>query len=110
LELALFESRQLTPSGEYTSGIEGPALREEGNLICRVRSLQVANLPIAADQAKQRALLVLMGKRVGAQTRPSANLADYLESAENRNLDGVFEQLKVGVLSNDRFISISKNP
>ena len=75
-----------------------------------VSCLQVANLPIAADQTKQRALLVLMGKRVGAQTRPSANLADYLESAENRNLDGVFEQLKVGVLSNDRFISISKNP
>ena len=75
-----------------------------------VSCLQVANLPSAADQTKQRALLVLMGKRVGAQTRPSANLADYLESAENRNLDGVFEQLKVGVLSNDRFISISKNP
>jgi hypothetical protein len=75
-----------------------------------VSCLQVANLPVAADQTRQRALLVLMGRRLRDQTRPSANLADYLESAENRNLDGVFEQLKVGAASNDRFISISRNP
>jgi hypothetical protein len=75
-----------------------------------VTCLRVANLPIAADQTKQRALLILMGKRVGAQTRPSANLADYLDSPENRNLDSIFEQLKVGVSANDRFLSISKNP
>src|SRR4051794_29536910 len=31
-EPALFESRQLTPSGEYTSGIEGPAVDAKGNL------------------------------------------------------------------------------
>jgi len=75
-----------------------------------VSCLQVANLPVAADRTKQRALLVLMGKRVRGQTRPSANLADYLDSAENRNLDGVFEQIKVSAYSNDRFISISRNP
>jgi hypothetical protein len=75
-----------------------------------VSCLQVANLPAAADQTRQRALLILMGRRLRDQSRPSANLADYLESAENRNLDGVFEQLKVGAASNDRFISISRNP
>ena len=75
-----------------------------------VSCLQVANLAVAADQTKQRALLVLMGKRIGSQTRPSAALADYLDSTENRNLDGIFEQLKVGSSSNDRFITISKNP
>jgi hypothetical protein len=75
-----------------------------------VSCLRVANLSVAADQTKQRALLILMGKRIRDQARPSANLADYLDSEENRNLDGVFEQLKVGALSNDRFISISKNP
>ena len=32
MELALFESRQLTPSGEYTSGIEGPAVDAAGTL------------------------------------------------------------------------------
>ena len=32
MELALFESRQLTPSGEYTSGIEGPAVDAKGAL------------------------------------------------------------------------------
>lgn len=75
-----------------------------------VSCLQVANLTIPADQTKQRALLILMGKRVASQIRPSPNLADYLDSTENSNLDGVFAQLKVGATSNDRFISISKNP
>src|SRR4029079_16553655 len=28
----LFEARQLTPSGEYTFGIEGPAVAADGNL------------------------------------------------------------------------------
>ena len=31
-EPALFESRQLTPSGEYPKGIEGPAVDAMGNL------------------------------------------------------------------------------
>lgn len=31
-EQALFESRQVTPSGEYTPGIEGPAIDAGGNL------------------------------------------------------------------------------
>jgi hypothetical protein len=31
-EPALFESRQLTPSGEYTGGIEGPAVDAAGTL------------------------------------------------------------------------------
>jgi signal peptidase len=31
-ESSLFESRQVTPAGEYTSGIEGPAADGEGNL------------------------------------------------------------------------------
>jgi sugar lactone lactonase YvrE len=31
-ESGLFESRQVTPAGEYTSGIEGPAADGEGNL------------------------------------------------------------------------------
>jgi|CXWL01.1.fsa_nt_gi hypothetical protein len=72
-----------------------------------VSCIQVTNM---TDATKQRALLVVMGRRFGTQIRPSAALTDYLDSTENRNLDGNFEQLKVGSLSNDRFITISKNP
>ena len=78
-----------------------------------VTCLQVTDMPDLLDplaSTKQRALLVLMGKRVEGQARPSANLVDYLDSPANRDLNGVFEQLKVGTSSNDRFISISKNP
>lgn len=79
-----------------------------GTCIPAVSCLQVTNL---TDAAKQRALLIMMGKRFGTQTRPSAALADYLDSPENHlTLDRIFEQLKVGAFSNDRFITISKNP
>jgi hypothetical protein len=75
-----------------------------------VTCLQVANLPVAADATKQRALLVLMGRTLSSQARPSANLADYLDSSENRNGDSIFEQRRVNAASNDRFISLSRNP
>jgi len=92
-------------AGNYAWSNSGTCA-DSGTITC----LQVANLPVAADQTKQRALLVLMGRRLSSQTRPSASLADYLDSTENRNLDGVFEQRKAGTTFNDRFISISKNP
>lgn len=72
-----------------------------------VTCLQVSNL---TDPAKQRVILALAGRRLSGQARPSANLQDYLDSTENRNGDSIFEQLKVGRLFNDRFISVSKNP
>lgn len=75
-----------------------------------ISCLQVAYLPVVADRTRQRALLVLMGRRLSSQTRPSPDLVNYLDSAENRNLDGVFEQLAANSRANDRFISISKNP
>jgi len=35
---------------------------------------------------------------------------NYLDSAENRNLDSIFVQSPVSRSFNDRFISVSKNP
>ncbi|MBI1942483.1 MAG: hypothetical protein HYS35_02360 [Betaproteobacteria bacterium] len=71
--------------------------------------LQVTNL---TDASKQRAVLALAGRALSAlsQTQPSGNLQDYLDSAENRNLDSIFVQSPVGSSFNDRFISLSKNP
>ena len=50
------------------------------------------------------------GSEALSQSRPSTNLTDYLDNAENRNLDTVFTQDIVGRAFNDRFISLGKNP
>jgi hypothetical protein len=84
-----------------------------GTLSCSdtgaITCLQVTNL---TDPTKQRAVLALAGRSLSAlsQTRPSGNLQNYLDSAENRNLDSKFVQSPVNRSFNDRFISISKNP
>ncbi len=91
----------------YYAVADSYAWTGSGTCTPSVSCLQVTNM---TDATKQRALLVMMGKRIGSQTRPSANLADYLDSTVNSDLNGVFEQLKSGTFSNDRFITISKNP
>ncbi len=87
-----------------------------GSLSCSstgtITCLQVINL---TDPTKQRALLALAGRSLSAlsQTREGAAasaLQNYLDSAENRNLDLIFVQSPVNRSFNDRFISISKNP
>jgi len=64
------------------------------------------------DATKQRAILALAGRSLISlsQTRPSGALVNYLDSAENRNLDSIFVQSPVGGTFNDRFVSVSKNP
>jgi len=69
--------------------------------------LNVLNLPPAN---RQRALIVLAGRSLSGAARPSGNLADYLDSAENRNGDGVFEQRPASARFNDRIIVVDANP
>jgi hypothetical protein len=69
--------------------------------------LSVANV---APANKQRAILMLAGRRLAGQTRPTNVLSDYLDSTENANDDSSFEQLRVNATSNDRVIVIDQNP
>ncbi len=88
-----------------------PSYAPGGTQACTSGSscLTVTNL---ADADKQRAILVLVGRSLTAlsQTRPSGSLQNYLDSAENRDLDSLFEQSPVNRTFNDRFISVAKNP
>jgi len=61
------------------------------------------NLP-----ADVRALTGLMGFSVNGSARPSATLANYLDSAENRDGNTVFEQKIASRTFNDRFFAVSK--
>jgi hypothetical protein len=54
-----------------------------------------------------KAVLALMGRSLSNASRPSATLADYLDNAENRDLNTTFLQDKFGKTYNDRFVTIS---
>jgi signal peptidase len=58
-EPALFESRRLTPPGEYTSGIEGPAVDAGGTLyvVNLERSGTIGKLPAGAVRSEPFAVL-----------------------------------------------------
>jgi len=58
----------------------------------------------------RRAVVALAGRSLSGQARPSANLADYLDTAENRDGNTTFEQKPVNAIFNDRIITIDANP
>lgn len=58
----------------------------------------------------RRAVVVLAGRSLGGQARPSANLADYLDTTENRDGNTTFELKPVNATFNDRVITIDANP
>jgi len=76
--------------------------------------LDVANL---APAAKQRAILILAGRVLAGQARPSANVADFLEFGNAANPGG-FERQPVSTAIapalkkpfNDRIIVVDANP
>jgi hypothetical protein len=58
----------------------------------------------------RRAVVALAGRSLSGQARPSANLADYLDTAENRDGNVAFEQKPVNATFNDRIITLDANP
>jgi hypothetical protein len=78
-----------------------------------VDCLTVTNI---ASANKQRAILILAGRRLPTQTRPSGNVADFLEFG-NADLDATFEQQRISMVRNapkapfnDRIVSLDANP
>jgi hypothetical protein len=59
---------------------------------------------VAADS---RAIITFAGRSLTNAARPSANLNDYLDTTENRNLNTTFEQKRFDNTFNDRFFAIS---
>lgn len=54
-----------------------------------------------------RATLALAGRSLAGTVGSNRALADFLDTAENRNVDGNFEQNKVSRNFNDRFVTVS---
>ena len=76
----------------------------------RTCGLAPADCLTVAGGQRARAILVLPGRSLSGKTRPSADLADYLDSDENRNRDAVFEQRRVDRSFNDRVLLVEAAP
>lgn len=81
-----------------------------GNPAC----LTVSDPCPSPDPAKQKtckhALLMLVGRPVSGQTRPSSSIADYVETTVNRDGNAAFERKPVGSTVNDRFATLGAYP
>jgi len=61
------------------------------------------------QQDDKRAMLLLAGRSLRNQARPSAVLADFLDTAQNTDLGTLFEQARIDGSVNDRVIVVDQN-
>jgi sugar lactone lactonase YvrE len=88
-ESRLFESRQVTPSGEYTSGIEGPAADLDGNLF-------VVNLgkpgtigKLAVGSSRSEKFVDLPAGSVGSAIRFDSHGTMFIADYKKHNIFGI---------------------
>jgi hypothetical protein len=63
--------------------------------------------PATQKKACKHALLMLVGRPMSGQTRPSSNIADYIDISSNRDGNASFERKPAGATLNDRFATLS---
>ena len=61
------------------------------------------------QQDDKRALVLLAGRSLRNQTRPSATLTDFLDTTQNSDLGTLYEQLRIDASVNDRVIVVDQN-
>ena len=82
----LFESRQLTPKGEYTFGIEGPAVDAAGTLYV-VNHLRAGTIgKVAAGATRSELFAELPQGSIGVSIRFGADRRMYLADYKNHNV------------------------
>ncbi len=81
--------------------------------------VQVFNVPSAASPVEGRAVLILAGRGLSGNARPSGSLTEYLDALSgvtgygattNQDLDALFYRPERTVANNDRFVIVDKNP
>src|SRR3569832_1997566 len=83
---ALFEARQLTPAGEYTFGIEGPAVDADGNLYVVNYARQGTIGKVAAGEARSQLFAELPTGSIGVSIRFGADRRMYVADYKNHNI------------------------
>lgn len=74
---------------------------------CAGASCISATVQAGTSLSDQRAVLILGGRSLNGTTGSNRALADFLDSAENTNLDLKFEQNKGNKFFNDRVVALS---
>jgi len=87
-----------------SSGFAASGSRSCSGAVC----LTVSNLSTSPNNNK-RALLILAGRPIAAQTRPSATLSNYLESENVSPIDVTFVTQKNSLQFNDRVVIVDSN-
>lgn len=82
----LFESRQLTPSGEYTFGIEGPAVDAAGNLFVVNHLRQGTIGKVAAGATRSEPFAELPPGSIGVSIRFGHDRRMYVADYKNHNI------------------------
>jgi sugar lactone lactonase YvrE len=82
----LFEARQLTPAGEYTFGIEGPAVDADGNLYVVNHLRQGTIGKVAAGDARSQLFAELPAGSVGVSIRFGADRRMYVADYRKHNI------------------------
>ena len=83
---ALFESRQLTPSGEYTFGIEGPAVDTAGNLYVVNHLRQGTIGKVATGATRSEPFAALPAGSIGVSIRFGRDRRMYVADYKNHNI------------------------
>ena len=83
---SLFESRQLTPSGEYTFGIEGPAVDAAGNLFVVNHLRQGTIGKVAAGATRSEPFAELPPGSIGVSIRFGRDRRMYLADYKGHNV------------------------
>ena len=86
------------------SGFDAAGTRSCSGAAC----LTISNLSTSPNNNK-RAILILAGRAIGVQTRPSGTLSNYLESENVTPVDSVFVTLKPSFEFNDRIVVVDTN-
>jgi hypothetical protein len=88
-------------SGYSPAGLPGTPACTTGTNCLTVRN--------TTPDDNKRSVLLLAGRSRLGTVGANRTLADFLDSAENQSVDGTFEKLPVGSLSNDRVIVVDSN-
>ena len=83
---ALFEARPLTPAGEYTFGIEGPAVDADGNLYVVNYARQGTIGKVAANEARSQLFAELSAGSIGVSIRFGADRRMYVADYKKHNI------------------------
>jgi hypothetical protein len=79
---------------------------EYPNILCTPGTLLTVTGTPAPNNNKQ-ALVIVAGRRLAGQTRPSTNVADYLDGVENTNGDDVYLTQSASTTFNDTVVIVS---